>query len=124
MRRMFDVVKRLPRAMLDYLLHAEPTEDESIDQVVNRLAATLATAAYNVHVLEQLSAYGFGYKRWETQHDKRVRPAHALANGQVVPVSQPFVVGGAHMHYPADSRTAPIELWANDRCVLLGQDHP
>lgn len=112
---------RLPTTILKHMLAHHPVaKDETPEQVAKRLAATLATAAFNVHMLEQLAQYGIPYKVWRTQHDGRVRPAHASVDGQVRRLSQPWMVGGYAMHYPADSRTAPIQLWMNERCVLIG----
>ena len=57
------------------------------------------------------------YKRWRTVGDNRVRAAHAHAEGQTVPVNQPFTVGGYAMNYPGDP-AAPMRLVARCRCRL------
>lgn len=57
------------------------------------------------------------YKVWHTRMDGRVRPAHASAEGQTVPVEQPFDVGGYPMMYPGDW-TAPFRLVARCRCRM------
>lgn len=54
---------------------------------------------------------------WVTMHDADVRPAHQDTDGQKRPPGTPFDVAGHEMRYPGDP-TAPIELWANCRCVL------
>jgi hypothetical protein len=54
---------------------------------------------------------------WVSMHDDRVRDAHADADGQIVPTSESFTVGGYQMRYPGDPRV-PIELWINCRCVV------
>jgi hypothetical protein len=115
---------QLPPSFLPRLLHErpDPNADETFDEIARRIAPTLATAAFSVHVLGLFAEYGLPYKKWVTQHDRRVRHAHALAAGQVQPLSRPFHVGGAAMMYPGDSRTAPIELWAGCRCVITGQN--
>jgi len=57
------------------------------------------------------------YKKWRTVGDNRVRVAHAHAEGQTVPVSQPFSVGGFSMMFPGDP-SAPMRLVARCRCRL------
>jgi hypothetical protein len=57
------------------------------------------------------------YKVWQTRQDPRVRPAHALAQGQTVPIDGSFSVGGFQMMYPGDP-AAPLTLTARCRCVL------
>jgi hypothetical protein len=90
----------------------------------DRLAATLATQAYNVHVLELLSGAGVPTKRWVSRHDDQVRATHRVADGQEVPLFSPFLVGGFPLMYPADSTAAPIALWINCRCVAVAGSSP
>ncbi len=56
-------------------------------------------------------------KTWITAHDDRVRPAHAIADHQTVPLGDSFQVGGFPMRFPHDP-SAPIHLTARCRCVL------
>jgi hypothetical protein len=52
-------------------------------------------------------------KQWlHAGHPKVARPAHVAANGQHVPVDQPFRIGGIDMLYPRDPG-APIEETIN-----------
>ena len=57
-------------------------------------------------------------KRWLATEDKRTRPDHVTADGQVVPWSQPFTVGGFPMMYPHDPQGPPQEV-INCRCTML-----
>ena len=43
------------------------------------------------------------YHEWDASGDSRTRPTHAMAEGQRVPIDQPFVVGGYRLMYPGDS---------------------
>ena len=53
-------------------------------------------------------------KEWLATGDDRTRPSHAAANGQVVAVDSPFIVGGYQMMYPLDgSLGAPLEEIVN-----------
>jgi hypothetical protein len=54
---------------------------------------------------------------WVTAGDDKVRDAHAEAEGQTVPVGDPFIIDGYEMEYPGDD-SAPIELWVNCRCSV------
>jgi HK97 family phage portal protein len=65
-------------------------------------------------------------KRWLTSRDQFVRPAgrvgafnHVAAEGQIVPVDQPFIVSGQQMMYPMDmSLGASVGNRANCRCAV------
>lgn len=57
-------------------------------------------------------------KRWLATDDQRTRPDHREADGQVVPFSQPFDVGGFAMMYPHDPDGPPQEV-INCRCTPL-----
>lgn len=58
------------------------------------------------------------YKTWLTAGDGNVREAHADADGQTVPIDQPFDVGGFPMMYPGDP-LAPDDLKINCRCTQI-----
>ena len=72
---------------------------------------TLANAASQIAAMKTFAAATI-YKKWLTAHDGRVRRAHAHAEGQTVPLAQPFRVGGFELMYPGDA-SAPIALTAN-----------
>lgn len=57
-------------------------------------------------------------KEWVSVEDERARPDHIAANGQVVPLNQPFTVGGHKLAYPGDP-SGPAEEVINCRCVLV-----
>ncbi len=57
---------------------------------------------------------------WETMKDERVRGTHAIADGQTVPINQPFVVGGYKMLFPCDdSLGAPASEILGCRCLEI-----
>lgn len=60
--------------------------------------------------LEQASQYVEGLeKQWiHAGHPKVARPSHLAADGQHVPVNEPFNIGGVKMMYPRDPR-APLD---------------
>lgn len=60
-------------------------------------------------------------KRWLATNDTRTRPDHREADGQVVPFSQPFVVGGYAMMHPGDPTAPPHEV-IQCRCTMLMEE--
>lgn len=57
---------------------------------------------------------------WVSMRDEYVRVNHWDADGQTVPVNEPFIVGGYKMMFPLDdSLGAPIEEIINCRCIEL-----
>lgn len=56
-----------------------------------------------------------GRKEWMAHHDDRTRSTHSLADGQSVPLDQPFHVGGSLMEFPGDPAAPPDET-INCRC--------
>ena len=72
-------------------------------------------AVYNV-------LYAFGvktHKIWRTQGDERVRESHEAAEGQTVPIDEPFIIGGYEMMFPGDfTRGAPASQYYRCRCWM------
>lgn len=67
----------------------------------------------------RIQAQGLSWKKWVAHHDDRTRPAHREADGQTVPASDTFTVGGFRMRYPKDP-SAPLHLTINCRCIMVG----
>jgi hypothetical protein len=61
------------------------------------------------------------FKQWLSAGDERVRPTHIEADGQVVPLEQPFLVGDAELFYPGDP-DGPDEEVINCRCTVIYSD--
>lgn len=57
-------------------------------------------------------------KGWSTRLDGRERPEHELANGQFVPLSGKFTVGGKQMKYTGDPNGG-AENVCNCRCTMI-----
>lgn len=59
-------------------------------------------------------------KRWLTVGDRRVRPIHKLANGQIRRIHDPYVVNNQFLMYPGDtSLGATVDNVANCRCISV-----
>lgn len=56
-------------------------------------------------------------REWLAAHDERTRDTHAAADGQIVGMDDPFLVGDAVLMYPGDPAGPPEEV-INCRCTL------
>jgi hypothetical protein len=56
-------------------------------------------------------------KRWQATGDDRTRPSHLEADGQQVPINEPFEVGGSALMHPGDPN-GPPDLIINCRCTM------
>lgn len=57
-------------------------------------------------------------KRWLATNDRRTRPDHRHADGQLVSLRQPFMVGGWPLQFPGDPTGPPEQvIWC--RCSLV-----
>jgi hypothetical protein len=54
-------------------------------------------------------------KRWDSKEDTRVRAAHVAADGQTVPIGQPFIVDNEPLMAPLDPSGSPSNV-INCRC--------
>lgn len=62
-------------------------------------------------------------KRWDSRDDTRTRDAHERADGQTVPVSQPFIVDLEALMAPSDPSGSPHNV-INCRCKPLFTRRP
>lgn len=94
--------------------------DESYWQTrANRIARTEATGANNYAALRALADEGASHKQWVATEDHRTRETHIAADGQVVPLGQPFMVGGHTLQMPGDPNGPAVEI-VNCRCCIIG----
>lgn len=87
--------------------------------VAKRDARTAVTGLDGILSTDAMRRQGFGYKQWVARHDERTRSTHAAADGQRVPVDQPFSVGGVPLDHPGDRRGPAGEV-INCRCITVG----
>jgi uncharacterized protein with gpF-like domain len=89
-------------------------------------ARTIAQTEVNRHFNSSMLAHGLLrerqgvgglQKRWDTRMDGKERPAHHLANNDVQPLTQPFIVGGEPLMFPVDPRGRPDNV-INCRCEM------
>lgn len=89
-----------------------------------RVARTETTRVQNsakMDVGKQGEKLGFNmWKRWVATPGDRTRDEHADADGQEVPIDEPFIVGGEEMMYPGDESMG-ASAWnvINCRCTMV-----
>lgn len=86
---------------------------------IRRIVRTGATGLSGRLSITAIRLQDYEFKRWVTRHDDRVRHTHFLADGQTVPVDQPFIVGGVPLMYPGERGGQYGEI-VQCRCVLTG----
>lgn len=94
-----------------------PTSTPPADYEVERVTTFLGTLAVNDGTMRGAGARGVRFKRWTTMHDPSVRHAHDLADGQIRPIGEPFLVDGVDLQYPGQP-VGPPEVWINCRCTM------
>lgn len=107
---------------------ADSIVDTSLKGGANALSDTrvIEIAQNDANVIEnhnkhmQMKLDGFKTKRWVTMADEKVRFNHVMADGEEVPIDQPFKVGGSELMYPTDiSLGADASEVINCRCGCI-----
>lgn len=86
---------------------------------MKRDARTAVTGLDGMMATAAMAEQGFTRKRWVTRHDNKVRDTHRQADGDTLPLSEAFIVGGYPLQYPGDRSGPPGEV-INCRCTLVG----
>lgn len=135
---------RIPDEVYE-LVFAEITDGvnagESVDQIAGRVDRVLSytgserwpNRARVIAQTETTRAYGAGTlaggleqsrltgrllrKRWDTEHDTKVRASHREVDGDVLDLGMPFYVDGVPLMFPGDPM-GPPETVINCRCDL------
>ena len=86
-----------------------------------RTARTATTSAENggrLDTFKQAEQMGIPIKKqWVATHDGRTREEHILADGQIVGVDEPFIVGGEELMKPGDDSGSGWNIY-NCRCRM------
>lgn len=102
------------------------TGSENWPSRARTIAVTEANRANNAGALaagmqsQQIEGVSLN-KKWMATEDARTRPTHDRADGQTVPLSQPFIVGDFPLMYPGDPMGPPHEV-IFCRCTLTVED--
>lgn len=85
-----------------------------------QMGRTAAADAYNSAALDRMGSDmpDGTQKRWRCHHDDRTRKTHRDADGQTVPLDDPFHVGRDLLMYPGDSMGSAGET-INCRCSVM-----
>lgn len=105
------------------LYESRDAEDSLWRWQAARIARTEVMGAYNGGALSGASAWSQDadeelFKQWLATEDDRTRDTHRVADGQVQPLAQPFIVGGFALMNPGDPVGPPQEV-IQCRCALL-----
>jgi SPP1 gp7 family putative phage head morphogenesis protein len=83
------------------------------------IARTETHAAANYAVQESFKSTGIEARReWVSAEDERTREDHKEANGQIVGINEPFIVGSDELMYPGDPSGSPEQV-INCRCAVV-----
>lgn len=108
-------------------------EGESIDKLAARVSSAAEVAAPRARTIartEVIGACNAGSiltmrssdlataKVWLATPDTRTRLDHRIAQGQAVPLDQPFIVGGVPLDHPGDD-AGPADQVINCRCTQI-----
>lgn len=88
---------------------------EMRDHEAERAARSSGTTAANRGAVSSYEDAGAVGKTWLAEDDHRTRPTHREADGQTVPINQPFKIDGHAAQYPGDP-SLPIDERAWCRC--------
>ncbi len=95
--------------------------DEIIPNRSQTIAATEVCTASNYASMQAAQQSGLTLNKvWLASADAHTRPAHADADGQIVPMDEPFEVGGEQLDYPGDPSGSAANI-CNCRCTTYYQ---
>lgn len=89
------------------------------DQRINDIAKTETNSLCELATLDGYYREGYKKKEWVSFIDKKTRNSHKVANGQIVPLNEPFSVGNSLLMFPQDSSLgASAREIVNCRCIM------
>lgn len=101
-----DLQKRIPAMTRDSAIRAARTATTNAENA-GRQDSFVAAQKMGIDVR----------KRWIATKDMRTRHEHGMADGQIVPASSPFIVGGEELMFPGDKNGSPWNVY-NCRCAM------
>jgi SPP1 gp7 family putative phage head morphogenesis protein len=127
-----EIERELTRSLLTGIMQGEsiPNLARRMKEITNktlsesiRIARTETTRVEN-SAKQDVGTYGkekLGFKmkkQWVSTKDGRTRPEHADADGQIVDIDKPFIVGGEELMYPGDEAGSAWNT-INCRCTTI-----
>jgi hypothetical protein len=89
-----------------------------VESWAKRLANMIGQSILNDARDQAARESGGSRKVWISRADDRVRSTHRILHMERRDALEPFKVAGQEIMFPGDV-SAPIDLWANCRCVML-----
>ena len=84
------------------------------------IARTETHNAANEAAQATAEATGIDMRRqWVASQDERTRTTHSAANGQIVGMHEPFIVGGVELRFPGDATANSPKETINCRCAVI-----
>lgn len=84
------------------------------------IARTETHNAANESAQATAEATGLDMRRqWVASNDERTRTTHSAANGQIVGMHEPFIVGGVELRFPGDATANSPKETINCRCAVI-----
>jgi HK97 family phage portal protein len=121
---------QITQAMMDGVVEGEGIPDiaRRIRDVFDQATTNRATVIARTEVISGFNASALAAagslpndvvagQQWIATRDARTRPSHASADGQIVAVGQPFLVGGSAAAYPGDP-ALPAKETIQCRCTV------
>lgn len=114
-----DYIKRFSEEIVETTLKYPDEEYYTSDKRAVNTAANEANTILGHGDFIKAKQRGCKWKGWDTEHDNKVRKTHREVGGLVIPIDEPFVVGGSLMMYAHDavSFNASMEEIAGCRCT-------
>ena len=112
-------LEQITKLVSDKFLGISRSRAALIARTETHNAASYASNQYFRRVEQDLGTKML--KKWVSTNDSRTRPAHSLANGQVVDMNEDFMVGGVPMEYAGDPKGGASNV-INCRCVIIYAD--
>lgn len=106
------ITGELPTDDIEWFLERTPPHRTEM------IARTETMRASNAGTQEIYKDWGVAQEEWLATQDDRVRPAHLEANGQIVGIDEPFIVGGEALMYPGDPKGS-AENTIQCRCTTI-----
>lgn len=95
------------------------------DYAATRIAQTEVGHAFEAARAKAQEQAGVQYKKWLSTGNGNVRDSHEAAHGQIVPIDEPFNVGGHQLMHPLDSSLgAPPGEVINCHCISIAVRKP
>lgn len=110
-----DTLATIKKSLMDI---CEGVYDNMSAARAQNISRTESCSTVNFGLKETGKAEGMTQKQFLAVQDSRTRDAHSEADGQIVDIDSPFLVGGEELMYPGDPSGSPENI-CQCRCSML-----